>query len=101
MKSTFNDIKCFISFLIGYSIKELDILHLSFSVENKRFQKLIVWLLVKILYKIYSEQIYEFKILMRGVSKELDWYQSIVIKLRIVLINLELGRTWEFFFNMN
>ena len=81
MKSTFNDIKRFISFLIGYSIKELDILHLSFSVGNKSFQKLIVWLLVKILYKIYSEQIYEFEILMRGVSKELDWYRSLKIRL--------------------
>ena len=81
VKSTFNDIKRFICSLIGYSINELDILHLSFSIANKRFQKLIVWILVKIFYKIYSDQVFEFKILIEWLRKELDWYRVLKIRL--------------------
>ena len=58
-------------------VDDLEILHLSFSVTNKRRTRIGIWLALKFMFYLFSENLLDFKAVMLKISSDIVFYKKI------------------------
>ena len=57
-------------------VDDLEILHLSFSVTNKRRTRIGIWLALKFMFYLFSENLLDFKAVMLKISSNIGFYKK-------------------------
>ena len=81
IKITFNMFSETICHYLDRKFMDLELLHLSFSVSNKRRTRVGTWFAVKFMFYCYSENLVDFKSIMLRISSDIEVYKRLKVKL--------------------
>ena len=73
---TYVFLKNLVCLVIGRFLKDSEILHLSFGVENKKWTALAVWLVCKCFFKMFYDRSTQLKSIFREILHDMDHYRE-------------------------
>ena len=72
-------LKSIISIFLGRLFNDLELLHISFTVVNRKTTALMVWIVVKCFYKMFHEKLIDYRSVFREIVRDLDFYQEFAL----------------------
>ena len=72
-------LKSIISIFLGRLFNDLELLHISFTVVNRKTTALMVWIVVKCFYKMFHEKLMDYRSVFREIVRDLDFYQEFAL----------------------
>ena len=66
---------------LNRNFMEIEILHLSFSVTDKRRTRVCTWLALKFMFYCYSENLSDFRLIIARIKSDIVVYKNLKVKL--------------------
>ena len=81
ISNTFRMFKELVIHFLDKNYSDLEILHLSFSVQNKKATRVAVWFVVKFLFFVFEENMTEFGSILGKIKNDVEYSRCLGIKL--------------------